>query len=182
MAARKRPGMINGTNKKAFPVLSLFLNILKQFFFLIWLCWVLVVACRIFSCGMQTLSYNMWDVSSLTRDTTRVPCIGRWILNHWTTREVAFTIWFICLKMTFSNSKPEVYGTSFGDNTRGIGIILGEHRSACLFLPACILGNKFFLLLWQGMHLNAALQKGADYTELTQMREEMLCQWENWWG
>ena len=85
--------MINGTNKKAFPVLSLFLNILKQFFFfLIWLRWVLVVACRIFSCGMQTLSYSMWDVSSLTRDTTRVPCIGRWILNHWTTREVAFTI------------------------------------------------------------------------------------------
>ena len=26
--------------------------------------------------------------SSRTRDQTRVPCIGRWILNHWTTREV----------------------------------------------------------------------------------------------
>ena len=30
----------------------------------------------------------MWDLSSLTRDWTHVPCIGRWILNHWTTREV----------------------------------------------------------------------------------------------
>ena len=30
----------------------------------------------------------MWDLSSLTRDRTRVPCIGRQILNHWTTREV----------------------------------------------------------------------------------------------
>ena len=26
--------------------------------------------------------------SSWTRDQTQVPCIGRWILNHWTTREV----------------------------------------------------------------------------------------------
>jgi len=26
--------------------------------------------------------------SSQTRDRTHVPCIGWWILNHWTTREV----------------------------------------------------------------------------------------------
>ena len=26
--------------------------------------------------------------SSRTRDWTHVPCIGRWILNHWTTREL----------------------------------------------------------------------------------------------
>ena len=26
--------------------------------------------------------------SSGTRDRTRVPCLGRWVLNHWTTREV----------------------------------------------------------------------------------------------
>lgn len=26
-----------------------------------------------------------WDLGSLTRDLTRVPCIGRWILDHWTT-------------------------------------------------------------------------------------------------
>ena len=30
----------------------------------------------------------MWDLSSLTRDGTCVPCFGRQILNHWTTREV----------------------------------------------------------------------------------------------
>ena len=35
----------------------------------------------------------MWDLSSLTRGWTCVPCIARWILNHWTTREVAF---FLC--------------------------------------------------------------------------------------
>ena len=28
------------------------------------------------------------NLSSWTRDQTRIPCIGRWILNHWVTREV----------------------------------------------------------------------------------------------
>ena len=41
-----------------------------------------VVATRAsFPCGM-------WDLSSPTRDGTRVPCIGRRSLNHWATREV----------------------------------------------------------------------------------------------
>ena len=31
---------------------------------------------------------DMWDLSSLTRDWTCTPCIGRWRLNHWVTREV----------------------------------------------------------------------------------------------
>ena len=30
----------------------------------------------------------MWDLNSPTRDWTHMPCIGRWSLNHWTTREV----------------------------------------------------------------------------------------------
>ena len=30
----------------------------------------------------------MWHLSSLTRDQTDTPCIGRQSLNHWTTREV----------------------------------------------------------------------------------------------
>ena len=29
----------------------------------------------------------MWDLSSLTRGQTHIPCIARWILNPWTTRE-----------------------------------------------------------------------------------------------
>ena len=31
---------------------------------------------------------GMWDLSSLTRDQTCTPCIGRQSLNHWTAREV----------------------------------------------------------------------------------------------
>ena len=30
----------------------------------------------------------VWNLSSLIRDRTHVPCMARQILNHWTTREV----------------------------------------------------------------------------------------------
>ena len=69
-----------------------------------WLSQVVVVACRISidtrrfmgsranefsSWGTQAyLPCSMWDLSSLTRDQTCISSIGRWILNHWTTREV----------------------------------------------------------------------------------------------
>ena len=69
-------------------------------FSFLWLCRVFVAACGIFtvawalehrlsSCGTRALSpHGMWNLSSSTRDQIRVPCIKRWILNHWTTREV----------------------------------------------------------------------------------------------
>ena len=31
---------------------------------------------------------HMWDLGSLLGDGTHVPCLGRWVLNCWTTREV----------------------------------------------------------------------------------------------
>ena len=43
--------------------------------------------CRHSSCGVLVALRHV-DLSSLTRDQTRVPCIGRRILNPWTTREV----------------------------------------------------------------------------------------------
>ena len=43
----------------------------------------------LFSCGAWAeLLHGMWDLSSLTRDQTRVLCIRRRILNPGTTREV----------------------------------------------------------------------------------------------
>ena len=45
--------------------------------------------CRLSMCGTQaSLPHGMWDLSSPIRDQVTVPYIGRWILNHWTTREV----------------------------------------------------------------------------------------------
>ena len=32
--------------------------------------------------------WGTWDLSSPTRNQTCTPCIGRWSLNHWTTRVV----------------------------------------------------------------------------------------------
>ena len=59
---------------------------------------------KIFSCGpfvksslnlLQWRFYvsvfwprSLWDLGSQTGDQTHIPCIGRWSLNHWTTREV----------------------------------------------------------------------------------------------
>ena len=32
--------------------------------------------------------HGTWNLSTPTWDRTHIPCIGRWILNHWATREV----------------------------------------------------------------------------------------------
>ena len=42
-----------------------------------------VVAALKFSCPR-----SLWELSSPTRDQTCIPCVGRQIPNHWTTREV----------------------------------------------------------------------------------------------
>ena len=51
---------------------------------------------------------GMWDLSSLTRDWTRTPCIGRQSPNHWTAREVP--IFYIYLR------KPSQVGKSKKDS------------------------------------------------------------------
>ena len=52
-----------------------------------------------------TVPYSIWDLSSLIRDQTYVPCISRWILNHWTTREVPLKF-YICLSSPTDLSSP----------------------------------------------------------------------------
>ena len=42
----------------------------------IWLCWVLVVACRIFTCSMQTLNCSMWDLVPWLGIKPRPPALG----------------------------------------------------------------------------------------------------------
>ena len=50
-------------------------------------------------CGLQSLwaqqPHSIWDLSSPTRDRTCILCIGKWILNHWTTKEVPVCYFFI---------------------------------------------------------------------------------------
>ena len=48
-----------------------------------------VVAMHVLSCP------NIWDLSFQTRDQTSIPCIERWVRNHWTTREAPKFL-FLC--------------------------------------------------------------------------------------
>ena len=60
-----------------------------NFYLFIWQCWVLVVACRIFSCGM----WNLLTVP-LSRIKPGIPALGTWNLIHWTTREDPLSLFF----------------------------------------------------------------------------------------
>ena len=61
----------------------------------------LLVARRLSSCIVRAqLPRGVWDLSTPTRDQTHIPCIGRWILNHWTTREVPISHFFLALNNT----------------------------------------------------------------------------------
>ena len=43
----------------------------------------------IFIFNILAMLHGIWDLSFLARDQTHVPCFGRQILNHWTTRKVS---------------------------------------------------------------------------------------------
>ena len=54
-----------------------------------------VLECRLSSCGTwASLLRSMWEYSR-TRAQTRVPCVGRQILNHCTTREVPTILFYL---------------------------------------------------------------------------------------
>ena len=52
-----------------------------------------------------------WQMgSSQTKDQTLIPCISRWILNHWATREVVCVCVCVCVKERERESKSESDG------------------------------------------------------------------------
>ena len=127
-------------------------NRTTTFYLFTWLHQVLVAGCRIFvaSCGnfgsggwAQELQYAglvtawcMWAPSSLTRDQTHIPRIARWILNHWTTREVPpFTF---SIKV-FNTVEMSHYNFVFFFKNLTLWQITSPHTITCL-------GN---ILFWQ---------------------------------
>ena len=52
-----------------------------------WLHWILVAACRIFSCSIWTLSCGVWDLVPW-QGSNLGPCMGTQSLSHWTTRVI----------------------------------------------------------------------------------------------
>ena len=84
-----------------------------------WLCWVFVAALQAFSSydellflstGSRVRTQQLQHISlivlrhegsSWTRKLIHVPCIGRRILNYWTTREVPFSFFYTLLRFYF---------------------------------------------------------------------------------
>ena len=53
------------------------------------------------SCGSGLAALRLVG-SSWTRDRTHVPCIGRWILTHWATREILYFSTSLSFHLVFS--------------------------------------------------------------------------------
>ena len=58
-------------------------------------------------CGLQELWHRGLVAprhvgSSWTRDQTHVPCIGRWILHHWATREALVNLFKNCVAIQYT--------------------------------------------------------------------------------
>ena len=67
----------------------------------------------------------MWDLSSPTKDRTRVSCVVRWILNHWTTREVPLL--FLNSKYSFPN-RPHWRAVSLGISSKNVDLGRSEQK------------------------------------------------------
>ena len=96
----------------------------------------------------------MWDLSSPIRDQTRVPCIGRQLLNHWTTREVPrSTILSAELELLNHTSNADLGSASAKMPAHGYNpletVVLSSSLltlAECQDLTLCSLG----WLLWEG--------------------------------
>ena len=78
----------------------------------------------------------MWDLSSPTRDQTCVPCIGRQILYHWTTREVPITEYWVEIPVLYSRSLLIIYfiySSVYMLMVQGCGLLLN-----CSFWMKCL--------------------------------------------
>ena len=84
---------------------------------------------------------GMWDLSSLTRDQTRTPCVGRQSLNHWTVREV------LTIRFSTVEAIGDLHKNCFGrvmkrvqERTEGEKL---ETVSVDSLKAACAKGNKW---------------------------------------
>ena len=73
----------------------------------------------------------MWGFSSLTRDWTCVPYIARWILSHWTTREVPGFFCHVFKFCLFIGCAGSCYSAGFSLVAASGGYSLGGGASHC---------------------------------------------------
>ena len=79
----------------------------------------------------------MWDLSSPTRNQTHVPCIARWILNQWNTREApSIIVLHACMLSHFSQvGLFETPWTVACQAPLSMGFFRQEHWSGLLCPP-----------------------------------------------
>ena len=65
------------------------------YYLCIWLRWILISACGIFSCGIQVLSCSMGDLVPWSGVESRAPGLGAWGLSHRTTSKVLVSYLFM---------------------------------------------------------------------------------------
>ena len=100
----------------------------------------------------------MWDLSSLTRDWTWIPCIAREILNHWTAKEVPVSLFlslFLCnvLLTCWKTRLYDLYGFPqhvycwlfpFGSFwCVPLSLVFSSSWQVGLFIPVCSVASDF---------------------------------------
>ena len=70
--------------------MNLLVFLKKYFYLFIWLCWVLVVAHKIFDLCCDT--WSKWDLVPRPGIKPRPPALGACTLSHWTTRKFPLLI------------------------------------------------------------------------------------------
>ena len=122
---------------KSHSVFSIYLiaKIFKKFYLLIWLCQVLVVAYRIFSCSLWAISCSMWDLVPCLEIKARSPALGAQSLNHriLTTGPPGKSL----NKFMYKFSYPYSWVFScFGSLLILESLPMGQTRIFCLFMTA----------------------------------------------
>ena len=100
-----------------FSASRVFLSLKKYIYLFIWLCQVLFVAYRTFSCGM-------WDLVPCPGLKLRPSTLGAWNLSHWTSREAPQVFLFL-------GSRPHFASTHFQESSK-------ENRGEFSWVLACL--------------------------------------------
>ena len=101
---------------------------------LYWICYnIASVLCLVF------WPQDMCDLSYPTRDRTCTPCIGRWSLSHWTSREVSYSE---VLGTSMALRCPPVTSCSVLSKDV-LSFVEGWDRLFCLFTARCWAQNGF---------------------------------------
>ena len=101
----------------------------------------------------------MRDLSPPNRDQTCVPCIGRWILNHWTTREVPFDflIQFQGKSELLVYQNPSYQSKTSTNDVTGVFIYIYQHtKDEITFHPACLLLPVVCLKVSSGVNVQTS--------------------------